>query len=96
MQRKENKGFTLIELLIVVAIISVLGAIGIPSLLRNRMAANETAAITSLRMIHSAQATYAAICGNGFYAPPLVALGTPPTVGGGEGGPPWSRMLPQR
>ncbi|MGH9512586.1 MAG: prepilin-type N-terminal cleavage/methylation domain-containing protein [Terriglobales bacterium] len=51
-------GFSLIELLIVVAIILIIAAIAIPNLLRARIAANESAATTSIRTIDTAELSY--------------------------------------
>jgi prepilin-type N-terminal cleavage/methylation domain-containing protein len=55
---KNQKGFSLVELLVVVIIIAIIAAIAIPNLLASRRAANEASAISSLRTIHSSEATY--------------------------------------
>jgi prepilin-type N-terminal cleavage/methylation domain-containing protein len=55
---RTEKGFSLLELLIVVAIILIIATIAIPSLLRSRQAANESAAVAELRTINTAQITY--------------------------------------
>lgn len=72
---RKQKGFSLIELLIVVAIILIIAAIAIPSLLRARMAANESSAVGGLRTINSGMITYAATYPTIGFAPTLATLG---------------------
>jgi len=55
---QKDKGFSLIELLIVVAIILIIAAIAIPNLLRARIAANESSAVSAVRTINTAEVTY--------------------------------------
>jgi type IV pilus assembly protein PilA len=55
---KRTKGFSLLELLIVVAVILVIAAIAIPSLLQARISANEASAVGSLNAIKTAEFTY--------------------------------------
>ena len=66
--RRKERGFSLIELLIVVAIILVIAAVAIPSLLRSRMSANEASAIASLRTILTSEIVYSASYTVGFAA----------------------------
>jgi len=75
-QNQRAAGFSLIELMIVVAVIIIIAALALPQLLRARMAANESAAVSALRTITTQELNYNASWSAG-YSPTLAAMGPP-------------------
>ena len=66
--------FTLIDLLFVVGVLGVLATLAIPGLMRARGAAQSSSAVGTMRVINSAQLSYAITCGFGFYSPDFQTL----------------------
>ncbi len=54
----KRKGFTLVEIMIVVVLITLIATIAIPSLVRSRHNANETAAIGSMHTLMTAMQSF--------------------------------------
>lgn len=81
-ERDRRRGFTLIELLIVIAIIVVLISAAAPKFSQYLMNARETASLSAIRTIHTAQTQYSSQFGR--FATNLIELGPPAS---GQGGP---------
>jgi hypothetical protein len=73
-----ESGFTLIDLLFVISLIGLLSTLAIPGLMRARDAAQSASALGTIKVVNSAQVSYAITCGLGFYAPDFVQLGIAP------------------
>jgi type IV pilus assembly protein PilA len=72
---RKQRGFSLIELLIVIVLILIIAAIAVPHLLRSRIAANEAAAVASIRTLNTAQISYKSAYPAIGYASTLAVLG---------------------
>jgi type II secretory pathway pseudopilin PulG len=75
---RSERGFTLIDMLFVIGLIGLLSALAVPGLTRARGAAQAGSALANLRLVNSAQLSFAITCGLGFYSPDLPTLGNPP------------------
>jgi type II secretory pathway pseudopilin PulG len=73
-----ESGFTLIDMLFVIALIGLLSTLAIPGLMRARGAAQSASALGTMRVVNSAQLSFAITCGFGFYSPDLQTLGVKP------------------
>ena len=78
---RKSRGFTLIELLIVVAIILIIAAIAIPSLVGAKISANEASAVNTIRTFNTAQVSYQSEFPQVGYAASLAALGPSASTG---------------
>jgi prepilin-type N-terminal cleavage/methylation domain-containing protein len=56
--QRSQRGFSLIELLLVVTIVAILAAVGVPSLIKARQAAEKGATVAVLRTVHTNQLMY--------------------------------------
>jgi hypothetical protein len=75
---KNEAGFSLIDMLFVVALVGLLSTLAIPGLMRARWAANSASALGTIRVVNSAQLSFAITCGLGFYSPDFPTLAVKP------------------
>lgn len=68
MKTERQNGFSLIELLIVIVVIALLATLAGAGFLAARRSANEGSTISSLRVLHNAQTTFASSFGGGEFA----------------------------
>ena len=73
-----ESGFTLIDLLFTASVICLIATMAVPGLLRARGAAQSSSAVGTLRVVNSAQLSFAVTCGSGFYSPNFQTLGVLP------------------
>ncbi len=79
-QARSESGFTLIDMLFVIAIMGLLSTLAIPGLMRANGAAQSASALGTVRVVNSAQLSFAITCGYGFYSPDLQTLGRKPPL----------------
>jgi type II secretory pathway pseudopilin PulG len=73
-----ESGFTLIDLLFTASLICTLCTMALPSLFRARGAAQSASAVSTVRVVNSAQLSFAVACGSGFYSQDFITLGVAP------------------
>jgi type IV pilus assembly protein PilA len=73
--QNSDAGFTLVELLIVMSVILILMVMAIPAMQKTIIKANETSAISSVRMINSMEGEYSSQYPQHGFACTLTALG---------------------
>jgi prepilin-type N-terminal cleavage/methylation domain-containing protein len=76
--RRGQKGFTLIDLLFVIALLGLVSTLAMPGLMRARVSAQSASALGTIKVVSSAQLSFAITCGLGFYAPDFPTLGHVP------------------
>jgi hypothetical protein len=73
-----ESGFTLIDMLFVISLICLLSTMAIPGLMRARGVAQSASALGTIKVVNSAQLSFAITCGVGFYSPDFQTLGVVP------------------
>ncbi|HEY1108018.1 MAG TPA: prepilin-type N-terminal cleavage/methylation domain-containing protein [Opitutaceae bacterium] len=87
-----HRAFTLVEVMVVVAIVSVVAAIGMPAVRRVALTARATAAANDLRVFAAAFQGYSQQNAN---YPPNAGIGVmPPAMSGSLGSTAWLRITP--